>query len=338
MRTTIVDVAKRAGVSVATVSRVVNGNYPVKEETRERVEAAVKALDYVPNLQARELNTRKSSTIGVVVPSFDNMFFAGVLNGIESALREDAFSLLLACAQNDSLLEERCVRDLIARNVSGVIVVSPNTATIASRFYESATRRVPLVFINSYEHVRGISYVSSDERGGAKMALEHLFSYGHRRVLFVRGEKSDSYRIKEEVYREFMSARHLFYEEDIINVGAGNSLETVENTMYQLMDLMMNMQATAIFCCNDLMAAGAVNACQRMGRRVPHDVSVVGYDNIPLSRLITPKLTTIDQKMTELGEAAARLMMAKIAHESPQDTVLQNALVERETTGYRVEA
>ena len=335
MKATITDVADRAGVSVATVSRVVNGNYPVRRATRARVETAIAALSYVPNIQARELNMQRSSSIGVVVPGFENMFFAEVLKGIEDRLRQSSYSLLLACAENDSAQEKRCVMDLLARNASGVIVVSPNTETIASDFYADTAGRLPLVFINSYERVPGISYVTSDERGGTRIALEYLLRCGHGRILFVRGEKSDSYRIKEEVYRAIMQEPGTFSEADILNIGAGNSLETVDHTMRALMRRMEKGAVTAVFCCNDMMGAGAVNACKRMGRRVPEDIAVVGYDNTSLSRFIEPKLTTIDQRMAELGAAAAQLMLEKINRETTRDILLENRLVERETTSCR---
>ena len=170
MKATIIDVAKESGVSVATVSRVVNGNYPVREKTRIKVEDAIKKLEYVPNLQARELNMQRSSSIGVVVPSFDNMFFVQVLDGIEEHLRQSSYSLLLACAQNDAAREEECVRDFITRNVSGVIVVSPNTETAVSEFYENTAARLPLVFVNSARELAGISYVTSDQSSGARAA------------------------------------------------------------------------------------------------------------------------------------------------------------------------
>ena len=232
MKATIIDVAKESGVSVATVSRVVNGNYPVREKTRLKVEDAIKKLEYVPNLQARELNMQRSSSIGVVVPSFDNMFFVEVLDGIEEHLRQSSYSLLLACAQNDAAREEECVRDFITRNVSGVIVVSPNTEMAVSDFYENTAARLPLVFVNSAREIAGISYVTSDQSSGARAALEHLFHYGHERILFVQGENSDSYRIKEKVYRSVMRERGTFHEEDIVNIGEGNRIETVENTMF----------------------------------------------------------------------------------------------------------
>ena len=167
-KATIVDVAKEAGVSVATVSRVVNGNYPVKPETRERVQSAINALQYVPNVQARELNTRHSSTIGVVVPGLYNMFFAEVIDGIEKSMRRQGYSLLLNCAQNDPELEMECINALVSRSVPGIIVISPNTEGLREEFYRRIVKRVPLVFINGYHRIPNVSYVANDEALGTR--------------------------------------------------------------------------------------------------------------------------------------------------------------------------
>ena len=304
---TIVDVAKMAEVSVATVSRVVNGNYPVKLETKERVKAAIAALHYVPNVQARELNTRRSSTIGVVVPSLYNMFFAEVIDGIEESVRKDGFSLLLNCAKNDPRQEMNCINALVSRNVSGIIVISPNTANIRESFYEELVRRIPLVFINGYHRITNVSYVGNDEKMGSRQALEYLMGMGHQRILFVRGANSDSYTIKEESYRQFMEDKLQLDESFIINIGEGNGVDTVDSTMEKLMEAIPASNPTAIMCCNDLMGVGALNACKRLGRKVPDDISVMGYDNISLSRLVEPKLTTMDQNMFQLGSNAASL-------------------------------
>lgn len=333
MKATIIDVAKKAGVSVATVSRVVNGNYPVKEDTKQRVRAAIDELQYVPNIQARELNMKRSSSIGVVVPSLYNMFFAEVINGIEDYLRRGSYSLLLTCAKNDSEQETRCINDLMSRNVSGIIVISPNTENVERKFYDRIVQQQPLVFINSYTRIPNVSYVSNDEELGTRTALEHLWNYGHRRILFVRGVHSDSYRIKEEAYRAFMQQKGMLREDYIVNIGEGNSTETVDNTMYKLMDMMLASDATAIMCCNDLMGVGAVNACKRMGKKIPNEMSIIGYDNISLSRFIEPKLTTMDQNMFALGSNAAELLIEKIESGKNKRIVLDNVLVERESTG-----
>lgn len=335
MKSTIIDVAKVAQVSVATVSRVVNGNYPVKEETRQRVQEAIEKLQYVPNMQARELNMQKSMMIGVVVPSLYNMFFAEVIDGIEASLSGDSYSLLLCCAKNDPKREARCINDLMQRNVSGIIIISPNTENLETDFYDRIARNQALVFINSYVKRPNISYVSNDEYRGSQIALEHLLAYGHRKILFIRGKNSDSYQVKEDAYIDVMKRRGLFDPTRILNIGEGNSHETVDNTMYRLMDMMLDLDVTAIFACNDLMAVGAVNACKRMQRKIPADMSIIGFDNTPLSHFIEPKLTTMDQNMYALGECAAQILTEKISSGTQvrKNIVLKNTLVERETTG-----
>ena len=330
---TIVDVAKLAEVSVATVSRVVNGNYPVKVETRERVRAAIAALHYVPNVQARELNTRRSSTIGVVVPGLYNMFFAEVIDGIEESVRKDGFSLLLNCAKNDPQQEMNCINTLVSRNVSGIIVISPNTTNIRESFYEELVRRIPLVFINGYHRIANVSYVGNDEKLGSAQALAYLLGMGHKRILFVRGANSDSYTIKEEAYRQFMTEKLQLDESFIVNIGEGNGVDTVDSTMTRLMDIIPKREPTAILCCNDLMGVGALNACKRLGRKVPADISVMGYDNISLSRLVEPKLTTMDQNMFQLGSNAASLLVEKIKGGQSKRITLDNILITRESTG-----
>ena len=330
---TIVDVARAAGVSVATVSRVVNGNYPVKQETKEKVKQAINSLNYVPNVQARELNTRKSSTIGVVVPGLHNMFFAEVIDGIEEAVRQEGFSFLLSCAKNDPEQEMQAINTLVARNVSGIIVISPNTKNISESFYQELVQRVPLVFINGYHRIKGVSYVGNDEKMGSQMALAYLSGLGHKDILFVRGANSDSYDIKEEAYRQFMEEKNSLREDYILNIGEGNGVETVDAAMEALRRKLPYLKPTAVFCCNDLMAVGALNACKRLGLAVPGNVSVMGYDNISLSRLVEPKITTMDQNMFQLGSNAAKLLVENIRGGQSKRIMMDNMLVERKTTG-----
>lgn len=328
---TIVDVAKEAGVSVATVSRVVNGNYPVKPETKVAVSAAIEKLHYVPNVQARELNQRRSTTIGVVVPSLYNMFFAEVIDGIEATVRQDKYSLLLNCAQNDPEQEQACIRALVARNVAGLIVISPNTSNMQEDFYQRLAERTPLVFINGYHQIEGASYVSNDEAGGMRTALTSLRKLGHERILLVRGSHSDSYEVKEKVYRNFMEEQGCLDENLILDIGAGNSVDTVDNTADYLLARLPEVRPTAVCCCNDLMAVGALNACKALELSVPEDISIMGFDNISLSRYVAPKLTTMDQNMFQLGESAAALVVEKIRYGRSKKIVLGNMLIQRES-------
>lgn len=335
MKITIVDVAKKANVSVATVSRVMNGNYPVKEETKKRVLEVIEELKYIPNMQARELTQQKSSTIGVVVPSINNMFFPEVINGIESNLKLNSLSLVLVCSNNDKDEEKSCINNLLSRNVSGIIVIDPNTDNIKSEFYHNISKQTPLVFVNGHAVSANISSVVNDEAMGASMALNYLVENNHKDILFVRGKDSYSYDIKEKVYKETMESLNNFKLENIINIGNGNSSETVDNTLNMFIDILKNSSATAVFACNDLMAVGVLNACKKLNIDVPSNLSIIGYDNIDLSKFVEPKLTTIDQNMFHLGTNAANLLLEKIEYDNfrSKRIILTNSLIERDTVG-----
>lgn len=331
MKITIQDVAEKANVSVATVSRVMNGNYPVKAETRETVLKVIKELNYIPNMQARELTKQKSTTIGVVVPSINNMFFTELVYGIENELKTNSLSIILACTNGDSDEEQKCVNNLISRNVSGIIVAGPGTENIKAKFYDNISHKIPLVFINSEYMDSNISYVSNDEASGAKIALNYLLDNNHKDILFVRGKDSYSYDIKEKIYKEIMAKN--FDSSKIINIGNGNTSDTVDNTMNIFLDILNNSYSTAVFACNDLMAVGVLNACKKLGIKVPNEISIIGYDNIPLSKFVEPKLTTMDQNMFFLGANAAQLLVEKIDCDNKfsKRIILNNSLVERET-------
>lgn len=333
MKITIVDVAKKANVSVATVSRVMNGNYPVKEETKKKVLEIIEELKYIPNMQARELTKQKSATIGVVVPSINNMFFPEVINGIESSLKLNSLSLVLVCSNNDSEEEKACINNLISRNVSGIIVIDPNTENIKSKFYNNISKQTPVVFVNGHSVSTNISSVINDEAMGANMALNHLIENNHKNILFVRGKDSYSYDVKEKVYKEIMQELNNYKPENIINIGNGNSSETVDNTLNMFLNILKTTSATAVFACNDLMAVGVLNACKKLNLDVPKKLSIIGFDNIDLSKFVEPKLTTIDQNMFLLGTNAATLLIEKIDYDNSHSKriILNNTLIERDT-------
>lgn len=333
MKITIVEVAKKANVSVATVSRVMNGNYPVNAETKKRVLEVIEELKYIPNIQARELIQKKSTTIGVIVPSLNNMFFPEVINGIENSLKNNSLSLLLACTNNNKDEEKLCVNTLLARNVSGIIIIDPNTDNIKSKFFNNISKQIPLVFVNGYSTTPNISSVSNDEAMGASISLNYLLENNHKDILFIRGKDSYSYDVKEKVYIEIMTELNIFNPEKIINIGEGNNSKTVDNTANILVEILKNKSSTAVFACNDLMAVGVINACKKLNLDVPKDLSVIGYDNIDLSKFVEPKLTTIDQNMFLLGTNAATLLLDKIEcnNNYSKRILLNNTLVERDT-------
>lgn len=317
LKITIQDVAKEAGVSITTVSRVMNNNYPVSRDTREKVEKAVKKLNFNPSYLARSLIIKKTEVIGIVVPSITNMFFTTVVKGIQQICKSLGYTTLLSDSEGDGQEEMNCVKKLLSRQVDGIIIIDPNTDNMVNDYYQGIAEAIPLVFVNGCNEGLQYNFVLNDQKTGAVQALEFLIELGHRDIAFIRGHQSYSYDIKEEVYREIMK-KNCFDVKDnyIINIGEGNNVETADNTMKVIYSMFREEHnITAFFACNDLMAVGALNACKKAGIKVPEEVSIVGFDNIMLSELSEPKLTTVDQNMLELGRKAADMLIDMIEHE-----------------------
>lgn len=334
MKVTIQDVAKESGVSITTVSRVINNNYPVSEKTRKKVEEVVKRLDFKPNILARGLIHQKTDTIGVIVPSITNLFFPTVVKAIENILRKQGYSIYLCNTDNIDEEEVTYVNSLLARQVDGIIVIDPQTSNMKNRFYEKLQKEVPLVCINGYNRGISCNFVLNDEETGAVEAVEYLIGLGHKDIAFVRGESSYSYDLKENAYKEVLEKHGYRGNEEVINIGPGNNDETMDITMNKIKNVLeKSKHPTAFFACNDLMALGVVNACKKVGLDVPGDVSVVGFDNTVISSLVEPKLTTVDQNMYALGENAASMLLKNIKNKnaSTQKIVLNTKLIIRDT-------
>ncbi|MCB2306908.1 LacI family transcriptional regulator [Clostridium estertheticum] len=310
MKANIRDVAREANVSMSTVSRVMNKNYPVKEETKIRVEKAVEKLNFSPNTLARSLICQNTKTIGILVPSIDNLFFPTVIKAIEYELRINGYSIYLCDTADNASEEIKYIRSLMGRQVDGIIVIDPKTENMKNGFYEMVGKDIPLVSINGYNKDIDCNFVLNDEANGARQAMEYLLKLGHENIIFVRGKESYSYDIKENVYIKFMEENKLTVQKKIIDVGEGNSYDTVDGTMNIMKKELENLKAPiAVFSCNDLMALGVLNACKKMNLDVPNEVSIIGFDNICISSIVEPKLTTVDQNMYLLGENAAKMLL-----------------------------
>ena len=339
MKITISDVAREAEVSIATVSRVLNGNYPVKESTREKVQKVIDRLQFEPNVLARGLINQRSNTIGVIVPSITNLFFPTVVKAIERKLRHQGYSIYLCDTDGDPEKEISYVKSLASRQVDGMIVIDPTIDNMKNGYFEEQSKKIPLVFINGYSKGIECNFVLNDEETGATQAMRHLFSLGHENIAFMRGKDSYSYDLKQDIYTHMMGERGLDQGIHIINVGEGNTEHTVDQAMVETeMLFTKSPEVTAIFACNDIMALGVINACKRVGKQVPEQVSVVGFDNIALSALIEPKLTTVDQNMYGLGTHAADMLIevinqtiTKQKNQGTRKVILNTTLIERES-------
>jgi DNA-binding LacI/PurR family transcriptional regulator len=328
---TLEQVARRANVSRATASRVVNGDPRVGEPVRAAVESAVRELRYVPNLAARSLVTRRSDSVAVVIPEpttqlFGDPFFPRVLRGISEALGQEEMQLVLLMPQARPD-EVRVERYLEAGHVDGVLLVSLHGADPLP----AGLRRhgVPLV-VGGRPPAEGFTYVDVDNRGGAATAVGHLLDIGRRRIATIAGPQDMAVGADRLAgYRERLSAagrdEGLVEASDFTHDGGRSAMERL---------LARDPSLDAVFAASDLMAIGAMAALRSAGRSVPHDVAVVGFDDAPMASTVDPALTSIRQPIEEMGREMTRLLIDGIRSPDrpPRRVILDTQLVVRHSS------
>ncbi|MGG2972065.1 LacI family DNA-binding transcriptional regulator [Geobacillus stearothermophilus] len=326
----IKDVAKRANVSTATVSRVLRNTGNVTEETRQRVLEAIEALNYHPNVLGRYLRRMETETVLVVVPDIMNPFFSKVLRGIEAVALEHGYQVLLGDTQNDARLEEQYLNVLPQRQVDGMIFL---TARIRKELMEEMARQFPIVLACEYLEGTDIPTVSIDNISSARKATEHLIRLGHRRIAHLSGPM-DVILSRDRLRGYYQALAQHEIEVDAALVQEGDF--TYESGYHLTLKLLaLEKPPTAIFAANDEMAIGAVKAIRHRGGRVPDDVAVVGFDDIQMASIFEPSLTTIAQPMFEIGQKAMELLLALIEGTSARrrQLVLPDRLVIRDSCG-----
>jgi LacI family transcriptional regulator len=304
---TIVEVARKARVSATTVSHVVNGTRFVSPEARSRVELAIDRLGYHPNALARSLRRGQSQTLGMLLPDSGNPFFAEMGRAVEQAAFEAGYGVVLCNTENDRARERHYLLVLARRQVDGIVLVAAAEHGEALRLLLQG--RMPVVATDRERPGLALdTVVASHEEGGA-LAVRHLLALGHRRIACVAGPPGLSpsdlrvagwRRALEEAGVEPAAVLHGDFH-PAAGASAARAL------------LAGRRPPTAVFACNDLMAIGVLRAAAALGRRVPGDLAVVGYDDIELSAYVTPPLTTVAQPKRELGREAVRLLLERIA-------------------------
>lgn len=309
-RVTTHDVAKRAGVSQPTVSLVLsrNANARVSAETRERVLEAARELGYVPNVVARSLVRSRSYAIGVIVPDLRNPFFAEVISGAERVVSEAGYAVLLC--ETREISRDRHIQTLLERQVDGMMM----DAIGASSLPQSMVAGVNVVLID--EPPDRWPGVASDAIGAGRLAAEHLLQLGHRRFGFL-GPATNVHatRMRERGFSQTLAASGITLESAMLRRVAATA---AGGQVGMRVLLNQKRRPTAVFCINDLVAAGALKVCSLEGVRVPDEISIVGCDDIELASLLVPELTTIAIPARELGARAARLLLQAL-QESGED-------------------
>ena len=338
---TLEQVAALAGVSRATVSRVVNGSPKVSPPVRAQVERAVAKLGYVPNRAARSLVTRRADSVALVVSEpharfFSEPFFAGMVRGVSAALAETGIQLVLLIAQ-DSGVPGRLERYVVGGHVDGVLLASLHGDDPLPGTLERAG--VPAILVGRPTGVvpRSIgagpaSWVDADNRGGAARAVDHLARRGRRRIATITGPLDMGVGLDRlEGYRDGLAAAGLATGGDLAE--AGDFTEEGGAAAMARLLARPGDPVDAVFAASDLMAAGALRALRAAGRRVPEDVAVVGFEDSAMARFAQPPLTTVRQPIEELGRQATRLLLARINGEAGgMHLVLDTELVVRSST------
>ena len=326
-RVTMADVAREAGVSLMTISRVVNNKGDVSPETREVVQAAIEQLGYRPSLIARGLVTKRTGTLGLVIPDNANPFFSEVARAAEHVAYAEGYNVFLCNTEEDEQRELAVLQSLEEKQVDGIVLCS-------SRLEEQKLQEVidlfpAAVLVNRRLKNGDAGTILVDDEMGGRMATRHLLQAGHRAIGFLAGPAaSQSGAQRADGYRTVLEAADVTFNSQWIKQCA----PTVDGGRKAARELLVEQPAlTALYCYNDLVAVGALQACAELERKVPKDIAVMGCDDTMLAALVTPPLSTCRVSRRELGTQAMQLLLNQIngCEEECSEVILQPVLVVR---------
>ncbi|ADE70947.1 MULTISPECIES: LacI family DNA-binding transcriptional regulator [Priestia] len=332
--TTIKDIARVAGVSVTTVSRALNGYSDVNEKTRQKIAAVARELNYSPNTLARGLVMQKSKTIGLLVSGIsresvkDNFTFE-VLCGVNERASTLGYDLILFNTNTMMQREKTYTQLCRERRVDGAIIQGIKKEDPYLK--EVVESDIPCVLVDIPVHSNSVGYVTTDNALGAKKAVEHLASLGHKHIGMINGHE-DAFVSQERLngYREALKECGLSFRSEWV-VSGNFEEKKAEKAVRELIN--RHKEVTAIFCASDLMALGALKACKELGLHVPKEMSIVGYDNIVLASYSSPNLTTVGQEVYQIGYEAADLLIEMLeGKETNMKRYLDTKLIIREST------
>jgi len=332
---TIKDVAKLAGVSPMTVSRVINGSIRVSPDTQRRVEEAISDLGYIPSRLARGLSARKTGTLAVIVPDVSNPFFTLIVRAAEEVARRSTYRVILCDTRADLAVERDVVEELIAHRVEGIAI-----APVSDRSKPHLARLdrfgVPFVLIDRMVDGADADAVVGDSRGGARLLVEHLIGLGHKRIgLIVEGDEVSTARERRKGYEDALKAANVPLDPAIVEVRAP---DPDGGFLGMSRFLAMEEPPSAVFAVNNLVALGAIEAVRDAGLEVPDDVALVCFDDIELASRLYPFLTAMEQPAETFGTLGTQLLLERIDGRGPAHghvVVLPGRLTIRRSCGAR---
>lgn len=332
---TIYDIAKKAGVSTATVSRVINGvDHPIKEETRQRILQIARELNYRPNIIAKSLAGGKSYTIALLIPSITTDFYTQICEVIEEKLEEKGYYTYLCNTRRSVEKESRYVESLIARQVDGVIFSPTRIKPVDNKVNLENINKLKkhgIAVVAFGSQFQGVSQIYINTYQGAYDATRYLISLGHKRIGFIDGLSAGTRKSRRRGYIKALEESQIDYDPSLVTAG---NLEMEDGYSCTLELLKLKHPPTAILTANNLMAIGALKAASNEGLSVPGDLSVIGFDDSPLSKVVNPSLTVVSQPLKEIGEAAVKLLMRQLEGKQEHETIQLNThIIKRESCG-----
>src|SRR5687768_11808107 len=326
----ISEIAKRANVSTATVSRTLNQSGPVKAGTARKVWRAVTELNYYPNSHARALVSGRSRLIGLIVSDITNPFFPELIRTFEGLAAQQQYDVLLTSTDYDTTRMTACLRRMLERKVDGVAMMTSEMD--AGLIKELSRRNVPIVFMDVGQMGPRMSHVAIDYGNGIRQAVDYVVGLGHRSIAFITGPLDlHSARTRRQAFVDGLRHYGLTPDRKMIREGM-HTAEGGEHAMHALLRLAK--PPTAVMCSNDWTAIGALHAVHAAGLRVPEDISIVGFDDIPLTRYTNPALTTVGMTASDVGATAFHALFRLIGEEAVEGDVYQipTKLVVRDST------
>lgn len=311
---TVYDIANEAGVSVATVSRVLNDNSKVAEITRQRVQGIIDKYNFKPNELARSLYKSETKMIGCILPDISNPYYSSVFTQAESYAIDLDYTLVLCNARDQQNNDSLYLQTLIERQVDGIIYMgrNANKSSALDNFDKLVSiykERLPIVMINWRNENSGAFHITSDESQGFWLVIEEVVKQGHKKVALLGGKSGvQPTDLKRTIYQEAIQKYGLYDCNDYI-VDGDYTVESGFHGMNRLLD--SEERPTAVLGVNDMIAIGALKACHKRGIKVPEDIAVTGFDNVPMSQFVYPSLTTVAHNYEKLGKKAVDLIVNK---------------------------
>ncbi|WP_209596336.1 LacI family DNA-binding transcriptional regulator [Ruegeria sp. HKCCSP351] len=326
---TLDDVAKAAGVSTATVSRCLNNPQQVVEATRKRVLSTVEELGYTPNFAARVMAAKRSFTIGAIIPTMENAIFARGLQAFQEEIHQRGYTLLVSSSAYEPEAEKDQIRTLVARGADGLLLIGHDRDADIYDYLDR--RKVPALVAWSFLPDKPVPSVGFDNRKAMKAMADQIIRQGHTRLATISGISSgnDRARLRIAGIKSAM-AEHGLQPDDLMVIEATYEFENGATAFRDLMA--SDTPPTAVLCGNDVLAVGALRQAQKMGLRVPDDVSITGFDDIEIARIVIPALTTVHVPHREMGQKAAQELIRMIeTNSSGQSLELSTHLVTRDS-------